>query len=485
MITKEEIIAVADETGLTPGVVEKDYVLGWLLAAVNANSEFSESWVFKGGTCLKKCYFETYRFSEDLDFTLQNEAHLNQDFLQTQFSEIADWLYENTGIEIPIDRLKFDVYENPRGHKSCEGRVYYQSYFSSGKRSIPKIKFDLTADEVLVMPPSRQAVLHPYSDNPENGIYVNCYSYPEVFGEKVRALGERGRPRDLYDVINLYRNDQLPSSAVIQDVLSQKCAYKGIGEPVLADMENYEENLHRNWEPMLAHQLPSLPALEAYWEALPEFFNWLKGAASSKSAPLGGVSRDGEIYRPAYGQLGLRTQSGNSLEIIRFAAGNRLCVELDYTANNGERSSRVIEPYSLRRANNGNILLYAVRADNGQIRAYKIDQINDASVTNRVFVPRYQVELSPTTSFSPITETAGSSGSLGLPTQSFGISRPKRRSSTRTSSSFSGRPTHIYRCPLCDKTFRRKTRNSKLNPHKTKDGWPCSGRTGYYEDTVY
>ncbi len=27
-------------------------------------------WVFKGGTCLKKCYIETYRFSEDLDFTV-------------------------------------------------------------------------------------------------------------------------------------------------------------------------------------------------------------------------------------------------------------------------------------------------------------------------------------------------------------------------------------------------------------------------------
>lgn len=26
--------------------------------------------MFKGGTCLKKCYIETYRFSEDLDFTV-------------------------------------------------------------------------------------------------------------------------------------------------------------------------------------------------------------------------------------------------------------------------------------------------------------------------------------------------------------------------------------------------------------------------------
>jgi predicted nucleotidyltransferase component of viral defense system len=33
----------------------------------------TESWVFKGGACLKKCYFETYRFSEDLDFSLRDE----------------------------------------------------------------------------------------------------------------------------------------------------------------------------------------------------------------------------------------------------------------------------------------------------------------------------------------------------------------------------------------------------------------------------
>ena len=29
----------------------------------------SDSLVFKGGTALKKCYFDNYRFSEDLDFS--------------------------------------------------------------------------------------------------------------------------------------------------------------------------------------------------------------------------------------------------------------------------------------------------------------------------------------------------------------------------------------------------------------------------------
>ena len=64
MISKDEILSVANDTGLTPAIVEKDFVLGWLLAAINANTILSSSWVFKGGTCLKKCYFETYRFSD-------------------------------------------------------------------------------------------------------------------------------------------------------------------------------------------------------------------------------------------------------------------------------------------------------------------------------------------------------------------------------------------------------------------------------------
>jgi predicted nucleotidyltransferase component of viral defense system len=71
--------------------------------------------VLKGGTCLKKCYFETYRFSEDLDFTLTDVAHLEADFLARHFSKIAEWLYEVAGIEIPTDRLKFDICEKKRG----------------------------------------------------------------------------------------------------------------------------------------------------------------------------------------------------------------------------------------------------------------------------------------------------------------------------------------------------------------------------------
>ena len=219
---------------------------------------------------------------------------------------------------------------------------------------------------------------------------------------------------------------------------------------------------------------------------MPDFFNWLEGTEIPEKPVLTSVSQAGQLYRPSYGRLGLKALNGNSLEIIRFAAGNRLCVDLDYTDNSGRRSNRIIEPYSLRQAQNGNILLYAVRAEDGQIRAYKINQINDASLTDTVYVPRFQVELSPSGIVAPVSQAMPSSNSLGIPHRKRGISSNRVRSlGRRAKSNFGSGPTYIFRCPMCDKKFKRKSNNPKLNAHKTKDGWPCSGRTGYYEDTIY
>lgn len=39
-----------------------------------ARSQLRSLWILKGATCIKKYYFETYRFSEDLDFSLLPEA---------------------------------------------------------------------------------------------------------------------------------------------------------------------------------------------------------------------------------------------------------------------------------------------------------------------------------------------------------------------------------------------------------------------------
>ena len=160
MIDKREILAIAEQTSLNPHVVEKDYVLGWILAGIYQHEALRESWVFKGGTCLKKCFFETYRFSEDLDFTLRDPAHLDEDFLKGVFAEIGAWIEEESGIQIPADMLRFELFQNPRGNVSCQGKVSYIGPVSP-TRPPPNIKLDLTADERLVLEPVEVGIFHP------------------------------------------------------------------------------------------------------------------------------------------------------------------------------------------------------------------------------------------------------------------------------------------------------------------------------------
>ena len=121
MINRREILDIAGTLGLRPQIVEKDYVLGWVLAGIYQHVALAETWIFKGGTCLKKCYFETYRFSEDLDFTITDASHIEQEFLGSVFREIGEWIYEGTGIEIPAELQDFELFENPRGTVSCQG----------------------------------------------------------------------------------------------------------------------------------------------------------------------------------------------------------------------------------------------------------------------------------------------------------------------------------------------------------------------------
>src|ERR1700730_7458147 len=95
MILVQEITSFAMDLQLLPTTIEKDYVLSWVLYGISQNQQLSE-WFFKGGTCLKKCYFETYRFSEDLDFTVPKgtiygeqeiKTALNNTFVQCLFRD--------------------------------------------------------------------------------------------------------------------------------------------------------------------------------------------------------------------------------------------------------------------------------------------------------------------------------------------------------------------------------------------------------------
>jgi predicted nucleotidyltransferase component of viral defense system len=70
MLKGREIQTIAGKIKVRDTQIEKDYVITWLLWGMAQHKLFYKNLVFKGGTVLKKAYFEDYRFSEDLDFTL-------------------------------------------------------------------------------------------------------------------------------------------------------------------------------------------------------------------------------------------------------------------------------------------------------------------------------------------------------------------------------------------------------------------------------
>src|SRR5204863_3606540 len=104
---------------------EKDYVLGWFLAGIADHSEAGPRWVFKGGTCLKKCYFETYRFSEDLDFSLLPDAVYTREGLAQILGEVAERTTELSGIAFPVEVVGVREHVDRAGARDVrgEGRI--------------------------------------------------------------------------------------------------------------------------------------------------------------------------------------------------------------------------------------------------------------------------------------------------------------------------------------------------------------------------
>ncbi len=394
MIGKAELLDYSKIISLDPSIVEKDYVLNWILAAIYQNPELKESWIFKGGTCLKKCYFETYRFSEDLDFTLLEANHIEESFLLNILKEISSWVYDEAGIELPTDRIGVDIFKNPRDVTSAQCKMGYIGPLQR-RGSIPNIKFDLSYDEILVLEPIVRKLYHPYSDRIDLVMQASCYAYEEVFAEKIRALYQRARPRDLYDVIHMYRHNELISElSLLVSVLEDKCTFMDLVQPTYENIANHPQKgeLAAEWKNMLKHQIAVLPQLDHYWNDLPDFFAWL---FNEKTVMLESIAIKPGYERWSQGRLAEFTDSASFVDKIQFAAANRICINLVYTGKNSGKT-RTVEPYSFRKSKEGHILFYGYEREEGSIKAFRLDRFQSVDITSEVYRPRFHIEISST-----------------------------------------------------------------------------------------
>jgi predicted nucleotidyltransferase component of viral defense system len=368
-------------------------VLGWLLAGIAQHETLSQTWVFKGGTCLRKCYYETFRFSEDLDFTVVDGGPEEPEDLSRIFADIADWVAEESGIELVLDETSFRRRRNRRDHATTEGRIAYRG--PNTQHMLPKVKLDLTSDEVVVNRPVSRPIMHPYADSLRvRGVL--SYSIADLFGEKLRALAQRCRPRDLYDVVHLHRHpDLIGRSRAVREVLERKCAHAGIAVPTTEAIQSspFRAEIESEWENMLGHQLPKpLPPFESFWSTLDDVFSWLAGRSGTTQLPRAQPRNVGVDPTWEAPKAITSWRRGVALELLRYAGANRLKVELDYRPEQGRQGPRRVEPYSLRRSRDGDLLLFVVN-DQGQLRSYRVDRIAGVRPSAIPFTPRFRVEF--------------------------------------------------------------------------------------------
>ena len=161
------------------------------------------------------------------------------------------------------------------------------------------------------------------------------------------------------------------------------------------------------------------------------------------------------IVRERTLRLPLRGPAQGHLEIIRFAAANRLCVDLDY-----DRKTRRIEPYSLRRTQDGNFILHAWSVEAGAHRSYRVDRIEGARTSGQSFTPRYEVELTPT---GPVpvrdTDRSGRSDSPRALASRELPNVPRRAPLRRGAAHPTYGPTYVYQCGQLRQEVSEEDRN--------------------------
>ncbi|MBD3171397.1 hypothetical protein GF326_02890 [Candidatus Bathyarchaeota archaeon] len=223
-------------------LLEKDIILHSLLHGLMAEPWFREGYLFKGGTCLIKCFLGYYRFSEDLDFTYSDQAEFNGlsvKEIRRKLSKVIDKLgglleavAGDVGLEFKCKKSDIRFVELGGSNRFCTFKLWYRSV--DGLDSFVKVQFNFV--ELLYFP-HRQVVagnvmgdsgreivaLYPEASSYFEDLSLRSYDPKEILCEKVRALlTRRGvKARDYVDLFMLSEKLSLNVDEYI-DCITQK-----------------------------------------------------------------------------------------------------------------------------------------------------------------------------------------------------------------------------------------------------------------------
>lgn len=254
MIDRRELLEKARQKNLSLMMVEKDYVLGWLLFGLAQDRDL----VFKGGTALSKVYFpKIWRLSEDLDFSLVNgELKARLEGIERVLAELK----KKSGIEFALKSSHL----NP---DYLQLKVQYKGVLDRNW-----IKVDVTMDDVVDRPVSK-AIPREYSDYVPFRVRVE--SLEEILASKLRATIERKKCRDYFDLWKLIQmefNKQMIRRVFAKKLAVKSLEYEGPSQIFPADLK---DTLMPYWERELGRLVNPVPDLEAVLTDLKQLLKFL------------------------------------------------------------------------------------------------------------------------------------------------------------------------------------------------------------------
>ena len=253
-------------------VLERDYLLSWILAGIDRVPVLGRKLVLKGGTALRKCYFGDYRFSEDLDFSALDgiatgdamEVHV-----QAACAAGEQMLADYAPIAITCERY-VEREPHPRGQEafSIRAQLPWQN------RPHTRVMIEVTMDEPIFRPIERRRIIHEYGEPLEKCVPV--YALAEVVAEKLRVILQqaalfkargwgRSRARDFYDLWRILGEyGERMDLSNFDDLLREKCSVRQVTFDGPDDFfhESILIHVERTWTQWLGPLVSALPPFE-------------------------------------------------------------------------------------------------------------------------------------------------------------------------------------------------------------------------------
>src|SRR3989338_3298199 len=238
MITLEELNEVKEKRKTNVYYEEKEYLQYIFL---NAISKYPENFVFKGGTCLRICY-GLERASEDLDFS----TGLCMDRVRKIINEcLKNYAFLNINHKIYSEK---EYQGNVRIEARFEGPL-----FNGSQPSTNTLKIDFNRRKAQKT--AAKVVPQLFSDVPT--FTIVALDEKEILAEKIRALVNRGEPRDLYDVWVLLNKGVALDKKLLQIKLKEEKSR--LNDVKIPSKEEYERGLKA-----LLHYLPPYNQVRDY-----------------------------------------------------------------------------------------------------------------------------------------------------------------------------------------------------------------------------